>query len=88
MPNIACGLGVIARGHLLSDVSLRSPHTIVWMGEPKADRDLDKAVTVADLLIFLTDFTAGDMCADMNGDGGVDIDDLLLFLDAFEQGII
>ncbi len=53
----------------------------------------DHAVTIDDLLFFLTAFEAGDLAVDLdNGtftgvhDGAVTIDDLLYFLVHFEQG--
>jgi hypothetical protein len=53
----------------------------------------DQAVTIDDLLYFLTKFEAGDVAADLdNGtntgtpDGAVTVDDLLYFLVHFEGG--
>jgi hypothetical protein len=52
----------------------------------------DGGVDVNDLLMFLTSFEAGTLCADLTDaqggspDGGVDIDDLLFFLAHFEMG--
>lgn len=52
-----------------------------------ADMNNDGAVTIDDLLIFLSGFEDGDAgVADINGDAGVDINDLLMFLEAFERG--
>lgn len=51
-----------------------------------ADVTNDDAVTIDDLVLFLTWFEAGDARADLTADCGVTVDDLVAFLRAFEQG--
>ena len=51
-----------------------------------ADLTLDQAVTIDDLLAFLTYFEEGNVAGDMNRDDAITIDDLLVMLVNFEDG--
>lgn len=46
----------------------------------------DGAVTISDLVYWLTCYEAGTLCADVDGDGAITIDELVIFLRAFEAG--
>lgn len=73
-PSILVGSLVINQGSVIVDALCL------------ADLTLDGAVTIDDLLLFLTYFEAGDVLGDMNGDNAITIDDLLAMLTHFEAG--
>jgi LysM repeat protein len=73
-PSILVGSLVINQGSVIVDALCL------------ADLTLDRAVTIDDLLLFLTYFETGDVQGDMNGDNAITIDDLLSMLGHFEGG--
>jgi choice-of-anchor B domain-containing protein len=78
--------GVVAVTHIEEGVFFLMPNVEPELGCP-ADYNSDGEVSVADLLILISEFGCFSGCTtDLTGDGSVSVDDLMMFLIAFVTG--
>ena len=75
--------GVVAVSSIEGGIFFVQPNIVNESGCP-ADFNADQVISVADLLLLISDFGCINSCeTDLNGDEAVNVDDLLQFLIAF-----